>query len=150
MSWYHPEGKPKYEPVEINSSFDEISSDSQDSSSFEHWSIQPSPIKKSQTTINNNQQWIDKYRPKTTSEICINPTKLKQVKESMMKMINKTSNTRVLVLSGPSGSSKSTTVKLLAEELITVRDAFDSVVVEYDELEDFLKFYKIVDINPRM
>ena len=105
---------------------------------------------KSQTTINNNQQWIDKYRPKTTSEICINPTKLKQVKESMMKMINKTSNTRVLVLSGPSGSSKSTTVKLLAEELITVRDAFDSVVVEYDELEDFSKFYKIVDINPRM
>ena len=137
MSWYHQKEKPKYEPVEINSSFDEISSDSQDSSSFEHWSIQPSPIKKSQTTINNNQQWIDKYRPKTTSEICINPTKLKQVKESMMKMINKTSNTRVLVLSGPSGSSKSTTVKLLAEELITVRDAFDSVVVEYDELEDF-------------
>ncbi|KGQ86522.1 cell cycle checkpoint protein [Candida albicans P94015] len=132
--------KPKYEPVEINSSFDEISSDSQDSSSFEHWSIQPSPVKKSQTTINNNQQWIDKYRPKTTSEICINPTKLKQVKESMMKMINKTSNTRVLVLSGPSGSSKSTTVKLLAEELITVRDAFDSVVVEYDESEDFSKF----------
>ena len=45
MSWYHPGGKPKYEPVEINSSFDEISSDSQDSSSFEHWSIQPSPVK---------------------------------------------------------------------------------------------------------
>lgn len=131
--------KPKYEPVDINSSFDEISSDSQGSSFFEHWSIQPSPVKKSET-INNNQQWIDKYRPKTINDICINPTKLKQVKDSMMKMINKTSNTRVLILSGPSGSSKSTTVKLLAEELIIVRDAFDSIVIEYNELEDFGNF----------
>lgn len=64
------------------------------------------------------QQWIDKYEPKSSSEICINPQKLKQVREQLSLMISGTDPTKLLILTGPSGSSKSTTIKILANELI--------------------------------
>lgn len=67
-------------------------------------------------SITNGESWVDKYSPKTTADICINPTKLKQLKELMEEMINY-QNRRILVLTGPSGSSKSTSAKLLSEAI---------------------------------
>lgn len=78
------------------------------------------PLKRRRTDlIHPHQQWIDKYEPKVASEICINPQKLKQVRDELSLMINGTSSTKLLVLTGPSGSSKSTSIKILANELIT-------------------------------
>lgn len=76
--------------------------------------------KKSEITLGKNKsdQWIDKYRPKRSSEICIHPRKLKDVRDTLAGIIQKKSSIRLLVLTGPAGSSKSTSVKLLAEELI--------------------------------
>lgn len=76
--------------------------------------------RKSEVTLekNGNDQWIEKYKPKRSSEICIHPRKLKDIRDTLADMIQKKSCTRLLVLTGPAGSSKSTSVKLLAEELI--------------------------------
>lgn len=71
------------------------------------------PTTKSSIT---NESWVDKYSPKTTNDICINPTKLKQLKQLMEEMITH-QNRKILVITGPSGSSKSTSVKLLSKEL---------------------------------
>ncbi|RLV96332.1 Checkpoint protein RAD24 [Spathaspora sp. JA1] len=117
----------KYQPVE--SSFEQIDSDSD----YEELHVQ----KKSTPPSPSSQLWVDKYAPTSVSEICINPTKLTQVKNALTSMISHRSSTRVLVISGPSGSSKSTTVKLLAKELIPSQDC----IVEYNEsfeIEDFL------------
>lgn len=59
--------------------------------------------------------WTEKYAPMKSGEICINPTKLKQLRTSMCNMLN--GSTRLLIVTGPSGSSKSTSVKLLSEEI---------------------------------
>ncbi len=66
----------------------------------------------------DNTPWIEKYKPLKSSDIAIHPKKLKEVSEAIKSMINCTSSIRILVLSGPAGSSKSTCIKLLAEELI--------------------------------
>ncbi|RCK62358.1 Checkpoint protein RAD24 [Candida viswanathii] len=154
--------KIKVEVIE-SSSDEEVSLESQDLENFDHWSVPKSqkqtqsfqsflsfsstdspqlrsqhPTPQPESPISH--QWVDKYRPRYVSEICINPTKLKQVKDALRGMLNHTSRAKILVLSGPSGCSKSTTVRLLAEELLPRDSLFDSRVIEYTELEDFARF----------
>ncbi|RCK58985.1 Checkpoint protein RAD24 [Candida viswanathii] len=158
--------KIKVEVIE-SSSDEEVSLESQDLENFDHWSVpksqkqtqsfqsflsfsstdfpqlrsqHPTPQPNTEPKSPVSHQWVDKYRPRHVSEICINPTKLKQVKDALREMVNHTSRAKVLVLSGPSGCSKSTTVRLLAEELLPRDSLFDSRVIEYNELEDFARF----------
>ncbi|ODV78382.1 uncharacterized protein CANTADRAFT_52541 [Suhomyces tanzawaensis NRRL Y-17324] len=65
-----------------------------------------------------SNQWIDQYHPNTSRELSINPQKLTQVRKSLEGMLSGTTQTRLLILTGPAGSSKSTTVKVLADELV--------------------------------
>lgn len=65
-----------------------------------------------------NDQWIDKYGPTELQMIAIHKKKLSDVREIVEDMLKPDSGTKLLILSGPSGSSKSTTVKLLASTLI--------------------------------
>lgn len=135
----------------IESSFDEeISSESQeDLENFDHWSVPKSqlktqsflsitstlssPLKDQESILEPPQEhipWIDKYRPIEVNDICINPMKLKQVKQSLESMINHRSNSKILILCGPSGCCKSTTIKILANELLTKGDLFNSKIIE--------------------
>ncbi|KAL6451818.1 RAD24 Checkpoint protein RAD24 [Candida maltosa Xu316] len=93
-----------------------------------------------------SEQWIDKYKPLHVSDICINPTKLAQVRETLSSMIKHTSNSpRILILAGPSGSSKSTTVKLLARQLIpTNTNKTDLLMDDIDGIDDFGQFIRDV------
>lgn len=95
-----------------------------------------------------SSQWLSKYEPTSVNDICLNPTKLKQVREELSKMVDGTSPYKLLVLVGPSGSSKSTTIKLLAKDLLGKRNAdyvteyIDSIDVEgtnqSHQFEEFL------------
>ncbi|KAG7664322.1 rad17 [[Candida] subhashii] len=138
--------KPKYTIIE--SSFEEIEDDT-DEEVYLSPRKQQSPIKQQPSPIKSTQpppstsaiQWVDKYAPLNTRDICINPTKLSQVKSSLSAMIKGTSKSRILILTGPSGSSKSTTIKLLAKELIPTSSIFQDPVIEYFEnynVDEFL------------
>lgn len=61
--------------------------------------------------------WVDKYRPLVASKACVNPKKLAEVRHALELMVSGSSATRILVVSGPPGSSKSTVVELVAREL---------------------------------
>lgn len=85
-----------------------------------------------------SEQWIDKYEPTKVEEICLNPRKLKEVSEALNVMITKKLNCRLLVLSGPAGSSKSTCARLLAKRSLNEKHTFSGnskpsagTVVEY-------------------
>lgn len=92
-----------------------------------------------------DQPWVEKYKPQSVNEIAINPTKLKQLRDKMNGML-KQGSPRILVVTGPSGCSKSTAVKLISEEL-------SRGFVEYNELEDFNEFLNdckyLIDKNER-
>lgn len=64
------------------------------------------------------QQWYQKYEPKAVPDIAIHNRKLKDVLGTLESMISGKSDCRILLLTGPAGCSKSTLIKLLAEELI--------------------------------
>lgn len=73
------------------------------------------PVKPQKIHKPDQEQWIDKYSPKSTNDLCINPRKLKEVTAAMQAMLKQ--NPRLLLLTGPSGCGKSTTAKLVAEQL---------------------------------
>ncbi|KAG5419012.1 rad17 [Candida metapsilosis] len=127
-----PKKKLKCKPSETSFEDVDISTDDESQDVF---SVPPSP----QKTQLRQTPWLIKYAPKTTSEICINPTKLKQVKDALYKMKRGESKAKVLILVGPCGSSKSTTIKLLARE-INNADVFDDSLIEYDESENITQF----------
>lgn len=66
-----------------------------------------------------NEDWIQKYAPVVSQDICIHPRKLKEVSDILSQMLFHQSEYKLLILSGPAGSSKSTTVKILAKELLS-------------------------------
>lgn len=68
-------------------------------------------------------QWIDKYEPTRVEDLCLNPRKLREVSDVLESMIAGKLGCRLLVLSGPAGSSKSTSVKLLAKKHLQERSA---------------------------
>lgn len=59
----------------------------------------------------NSFNWIDNYPPQRTTDLCVNKSKVAQVKAWIE------SNGAVLILSGPAGTGKTATVKVLATEL---------------------------------
>lgn len=68
---------------------------------------------------NDDKDWIDKYGPQKSADVCVNPRKLKELREVLVKMVDGLLKCRLLVVSGPSGSAKLTLVKCLGNELIS-------------------------------
>ncbi|KAH3680189.1 hypothetical protein WICPIJ_008350 [Wickerhamomyces pijperi] len=107
----------------------------------------------SSTTNNNNNTdalWQDKYQPQTVPQVALHARKLQDIKDQLLPMLDKTSHPlttpRILVFSGPSGCSKSTIAKALANELLTSLNSSSETYVEFinpinsriDDFEDFL------------
>ncbi|CAM9017937.1 unnamed protein product [Wickerhamomyces anomalus] len=117
----------------------------------------PTPeLPKAPSNLDQFDQWIDKYSPKSTSEVAIHSKKLAEVKEDLELMISGDSPYRILLLSGPAGSSKSTVAKCLGRELIpairhtqpsetdiiefTNDDSIESTVTQFSDFLDTVKY----------
>jgi len=89
-------------------------------------SVSLNSIQESRTTeldINFEKQtlelpWFQKFAPQSLSEIAIHKRKLNDVKEYLDDMLSNSVDTRILLLTGPSGCSKSTVIKELSHILI--------------------------------
>lgn len=67
----------------------------------------------------NGLTWYEKYAPQSIGEVLIHKRKLNDVEEVFKRMMsNETSRPRILLLTGPSGCSKSTLVKQLARKWV--------------------------------
>ncbi|KAH8921040.1 hypothetical protein BT69DRAFT_1351945 [Atractiella rhizophila] len=72
---------------------------------------------------NNGQMWIDCFPPTCLEELAVQPKKIEQVKAWLNRALDPSYSStkrkyhRLLVLSGPSGSCKTATVRCVAEEL---------------------------------
>lgn len=62
--------------------------------------------------------WIDKHKPKSSTELCVAPKKVKEVRAWMESATaNRASAKKLLVLVGSPGIGKSTMLRLLAKEM---------------------------------
>lgn len=87
-------------------------------------------------------EWYQAYEPTTSDELALHKRKLSDVKTILESMIAGKSETRILLLIGPAGCSKSTSIKVLSNELVplyrtnsNIRSELKSepaAVLEYD------------------
>ncbi|SCU87348.1 LAFA_0E06194g1_1 [Lachancea sp. 'fantastica'] len=64
------------------------------------------------------KDWCQKYEPDDTASLVLHQRKLQDVRKVLEPMINGNSMCRILLLTGPAGTSKSSCIKTLARELI--------------------------------
>ncbi|CAI4060677.1 hypothetical protein SKDZ_05G2540 [Saccharomyces kudriavzevii ZP591] len=67
---------------------------------------------------NGDQQWYEKFKPTNLEQVAIHKKKLKDVREALDAMFLPHAKHRVLLLSGPSGCSKSTVIRELSKVLV--------------------------------
>lgn len=107
-----------------------------DEDSIEDDSFDLIEVKRQKPNDKDSQiQWIEKYIPKTSKDVSINPTKLRQIKQEMINMVER-KGPKILVVTGPSGSCKSTTVKVLSEELTNGVIEYNNSMVISDFFQD--------------
>ncbi|KAL6945356.1 hypothetical protein ACO0QE_002807 [Hanseniaspora vineae] len=66
----------------------------------------------------DDPSWYVKYTPATVNEVAVHKKKLADVEASLRAMLQAHPSFKILLLTGPSGCSKSTVAKLLASELV--------------------------------
>ncbi|ORX85317.1 P-loop containing nucleoside triphosphate hydrolase protein [Anaeromyces robustus] len=76
-------------------------------------------ISDSETNNIETQLWIDKFIPNNSSELAVHKKKIEEVRNWLIYNIikNKTKKPSLLILTGPTGSGKTATLRVLAEEL---------------------------------
>ena len=68
--------------------------------------------------VDTDLPWYWKHAPRSLEQVAIHKRKLKDVREALQGMLENPSGTRILLLTGPSGCSKSTVIERLANLLI--------------------------------
>lgn len=63
--------------------------------------------------------WVEKHAPRSTAEVALHNRKLADTRQALTDMLKPQAATRLLILSGPAGASKSTIVRMLARELLS-------------------------------
>ncbi|QHS72958.1 Rad24p [Saccharomyces paradoxus] len=67
---------------------------------------------------NGGEQWQERFKPTCLEQVAIHKRKLKDVREALDAMFLPDAKHRILLLSGPSGCSKSTVIKELSKILV--------------------------------
>ncbi|KAI9362928.1 Rad17 cell cycle checkpoint protein-domain-containing protein, partial [Zopfochytrium polystomum] len=93
--------------------------------------------------------WVDKYAPATEDQLGVNPKKIEEVRNALLKalsaprlFISLKSGGQIILLSGPSGAGKSAVVHVLAREL-------DLDILEWINPIDTSKFESLTARNDR-
>jgi hypothetical protein len=81
------------------------------------------PRSSSEERSKNQLMWVDKYAPTHSSDLCVAPKKVKEVKEWMSLALSNefysfgSTSSKLLILTGSPGIGKSAMVRVLAKEL---------------------------------
>jgi cell cycle checkpoint protein len=79
------------------------------------------------TSSTSSSLWVEKYAPSTSSDLCIAPKKVNEVRSWISAAIARTTPCKLLILVGSPGIGKSTMVEQLAQEMnLAVREWSES------------------------
>lgn len=100
-------------------------------------SFRESPGPKDDVDQETPMSWVEKYSPKTSKVTALHARKMKDVREVVEEMCSSNPRTKLLILSGPAGSSKSTIIKTLAKEILsrhsgTENDLSNNHLIEWE------------------
>ncbi|XP_059550388.1 cell cycle checkpoint protein RAD17 isoform X2 [Myotis daubentonii] len=94
-------------------------------------------LENSKESLSENEPWVDKYKPESQHELAVHKKKIEEVetwlKAEVLERQSKQGGS-ILLITGPPGCGKTTTIKILSKELgIQVQEWINPV------LSDFLK-----------
>lgn len=103
--------------------------------------------------------FIDQCSPQIADHLAVNPRKINEVKQWMQKKRGRRRGCKLLLLTGPTGSGKTATVRVLCEELeleliewnspecceLFYNPEGDEVIFEENQVQSFSKFLKSAD-----
>ena len=77
---------------------------------------------RTQNTGNNAVMWVEKFAPKSSSDLCVAPKKVKEIKSWVQNCVSSIEKSqqlqqKLLVLVGSPGIGKSTAIRIIAKEL---------------------------------
>ena len=94
----------------------------------------------------DRRPWTDQFGPASLEELAVHKKKVADVQQWLTDVFSGTSRKRLLLLKGPAGSGKTTTITLLSKELgidmhewknpnnsMSTSDSFVSATVQFDE-----------------
>jgi len=94
--------------------------------------------------MNNNDLWINKYKPLTLNKIIGNVNQIKSIKEWISNLNN--SKSQGIIISGNQGLGKTLTIKLLLNELNYIpRIINPNEIKDHRILDDFNDYYNFVN-----
>jgi cell cycle checkpoint protein len=77
----------------------------------------PPPSQPARSDPVDRRPWTDQFGPASLAELAVHKKKVADVQQWLTDVFNGTSRKRLLLLKGPAGSGKTTTVSLLSKEL---------------------------------
>jgi cell cycle checkpoint protein len=106
----------------------------------------PPPSQPARADPVDRRPWTDQFGPASLEELAVHKKKVADVQQWLTDVFSGTSRKRLLLLKGPAGSGKTTTVSLLSKELgidmhewknpnnsMSTSDSFVSATVQFDD-----------------
>ncbi|XP_045427479.1 cell cycle checkpoint protein RAD17 isoform X3 [Pipistrellus kuhlii] len=101
-------------------------------------------LENSKESLSENEPWVDKYKPETQHELAVHKKKIEEVetwlKAEVLERQSKQGGS-ILLITGPPGCGKTTTIKILSKELgIEVQEWINPVLSDFQK-DDFKEIF---------
>ncbi|XP_054571164.1 cell cycle checkpoint protein RAD17 isoform X4 [Eptesicus fuscus] len=101
-------------------------------------------VENSKESLSENEPWVDKYKPETQHELAVHKKKIEEVetwlKAEVLERQSKQGGS-ILLITGPPGCGKTTTIKILSKELgIQVQEWINPVLSDFQK-DDFKEIF---------
>ncbi|XP_054434436.1 cell cycle checkpoint protein RAD17 isoform X2 [Pteronotus mesoamericanus] len=97
-------------------------------------------LENSKKNLSENEPWVDKYKPETQHELAVHKKKIEEVETWLKAEVLERQSKQggpILLITGPPGCGKTTTIKILSKELgIQVQEWINPVLPDFQK-DDF-------------
>ncbi|XP_037594081.1 cell cycle checkpoint protein RAD17 isoform X2 [Cebus imitator] len=101
-------------------------------------------LENSKEYLSENEPWVDKYKPETQHELAVHKKKIEEVETWLKAQVLERQPKQggsILLITGPPGCGKTTTIKILSKELgIQVQEWINPVLPDFQK-DDFKEMF---------